>query len=376
MNTQFKHAAAAALAALMLTAVMPFSNAPVKAASKKMVVIGDGAAFGKNLADPSDSFASIAGSQYDVDVVNLAKGSCTTADLLTLLDDPDVVRPALAQADVIVFTVGVQDITDPFMAEAESFKQKTGADFKTLQEMFGLSSRDLAHVPSDSELQAEATALSKALKSNKESGAANILQIGEKLSAYPNAKVICTNVYNPLSLIEEYDGLQGYRKLGYTLIKNAANTTAEDYLNESYKQLAETYGFTVINVYDQFNEVAYKYTGLNTMDYEPNELGHQWIGEQLTAALEGVLPPASDPGAEYAPGDVNNDGSVNSKDANAVLIAAAKLGAGQDSGLDAGAATAADVNHDGVINSKDANCILRFAAAFGAGLNPVMSDYI
>ena len=181
MNTQFKHATASALAALMLIAVMPFTGSTAEAAAKKMVVIGDGVSSGRYLSDPSKSFVSLTGSYYDVDVVNLAKDVCTTEDLLTSLDDPSV-KKQLAQADVIVFTAGLQDVTTPFMAEAENFREQTGADFKTLTELFGLSKADLAYVPTESELKRELLKLSQALKSNMTTGSENILKIGEKLS--------------------------------------------------------------------------------------------------------------------------------------------------------------------------------------------------
>lgn len=75
-------------------------------------------------------------------------------------------------------------------------------------------------------------------------------------------------------------------------------------------------------------------------------------------------------------GDVNNDGSINAKDANAILIAAAKIGTGKASGLTAELEIAADVNGDGTINAKDANIVLRYAAAVGTGVTAKITDYI
>ena len=425
MNTQFKHAAATALAGLMLIAVMPFTGNTAEAATKKMVVIGDSISFGKGLADSSKSFVSLAGSYYGLEVVNLAKDVCTTADLATTLDDPSV-KAQLAQADVIVFTAGMQDVMTPFMEEAENFKQMTGADFKTLKEMFDMSSNDLTYVPTESELKRELVKLTVALRSNMETGSENILKIGEKLSAYPNAKVVCANVYNPLSLIEGYDAMNGNKKLGYDTIKNAAEEATKDNLDAAYAQLASKNGITVIDAYTKFNTLAYKYTGLNSMNYEPNELGHQWYGEQLTDALKDVLQKAPQttstsattttkattttttttkatttttkatttttaattttttaatttttaPVKKHALGDVSGDGVINAKDANYVLVAAAKIGTKQDSGLSKEAYEAADVNGDKSINAKDANSILRYAAAVGTGQNPKITDFV
>ena len=78
----------------------------------------------------------------------------------------------------------------------------------------------------------------------------------------------------------------------------------------------------------------------------------------------------------YATGDVTGDAVINAKDANAVLIAAAKIGTGSASGLTYEATKAADVNADGSINAKDANSILRYAAAVGTGKAAKITDYI
>ena len=70
---------------------------------------------------------------------------------------------------------------------------------------------------------------------------------------------------------------------------------------------------------------------------------------------------------QYLLGDVNDDGCINAKDANEVLIAAARIGTGQASGLNETRQKAADVDHDGRINAEDAAWILRYAAGVGTG---------
>jgi hypothetical protein len=59
-----------------------------------------------------------------------------------------------------------------------------------------------------------------------------------------------------------------------------------------------------------------------------------------------------------------------------ILIAAAKIGTGNASGLTAELERAADVNGDGDINAKDANSVLRYAAAVGAGLSVRIEDFV
>ncbi len=66
-------------------------------------------------------------------------------------------------------------------------------------------------------------------------------------------------------------------------------------------------------------------------------------------------------------GDLNLDGNVNAMDASVLLIAAAKRGAGLETGLTDVQAQAAELNTDGIYNAKDAALILQFAAYAAAG---------
>ena len=72
-------------------------------------------------------------------------------------------------------------------------------------------------------------------------------------------------------------------------------------------------------------------------------------------------------GAHNIPGDPNEDGIVNASDATEMLIASARMGAGQESSLDEAQTQAADVNKDGIVNASDAAIVLRYAAAVGSG---------
>ncbi len=88
-----------------------------------------------------------------------------------------------------------------------------------------------------------------------------------------------------------------------------------------------------------------------------------------------VIPSDTETALEF--GDLNNNGAVNAEDASLILIAAAKQGSGQDSGLTETQKTAADVNQDGKINASDAAYILQYAAAAGAGaFSGTLSEYM
>ncbi|MBR2088495.1 MAG: hypothetical protein IJ906_15490, partial [Oscillospiraceae bacterium] len=106
----------------------------------------------------------------------------------------------------------------------------------------------------------------------------------------------------------------------------------------------------------------------------------------VTAEITGTLPDGSIQtdtitlGTVYIAkkGDVNLDGKVNAKDANAVLLYAAKVGTnsapnyygGTDAEMEKFGEFLADVNDDTQNNAKDANAMLIYAAQIGTGLTP------
>ncbi len=75
-------------------------------------------------------------------------------------------------------------------------------------------------------------------------------------------------------------------------------------------------------------------------------------------------------------GDINRDNQVDASDAAAVLVAAAKVGSGNASGLSRGQERDADVDGGGDFNAQDASLILRYAAAVGSGYRGSLTAYL
>ncbi len=76
-------------------------------------------------------------------------------------------------------------------------------------------------------------------------------------------------------------------------------------------------------------------------------------------------------------GDANEDTLVDASDAADILVAAAKIGSGADSGLTESQLAVADVNGDGAIDAMDAAAILSYAAAIGSGnADAKLEDFI
>lgn len=94
---------------------------------------------------------------------------------------------------------------------------------------------------------------------------------------------------------------------------------------------------------------------------------------QATAAED---PPAAQPKVDpYTLGDPTGDGSINAEDATMILVAAARIGTGGESGLTSQEFAAADIDSNNAINAMDATAILRFAAAMGTGTASDIRDY-
>lgn len=74
-------------------------------------------------------------------------------------------------------------------------------------------------------------------------------------------------------------------------------------------------------------------------------------------------------------GDADLNGIVNAADAGDVLVAAAAIGAGGDSGLNAEQTANADVDGNGVLDATDAAWILRYAAYAGTGGTMTMEQF-
>lgn len=75
-------------------------------------------------------------------------------------------------------------------------------------------------------------------------------------------------------------------------------------------------------------------------------------------------------------GDVDEDGDVDAADAANILVAAAAVGAGGESGLSEQQKKNADVNGNGGFDSTDAAYVLQYAAAAGAGYSGTINDFM
>lgn len=130
---------------------------------------------------------------------------------------------------------------------------------------------------------------------------------------------------------------------GVTTISTITDIPVQN--GSAYTEVIED-GVTVALEYDQENDVI--------------------TDQTLTAEVTNVV----------TVGDLNSDGEINASDAAMILVVAAAVGSGSDSGLTTEQEIAADLNSDGGFNAVDAAIVLQYAAAVGSGYTGTLDDFL
>ncbi len=367
MNRTFRQCAAAMLAAVMTLSAGAVS-ASAEEEAKKIVVLGDSTVTGAQIVRNADgefettyldkSYADLVAEGLGASMQTFAADAYTIADVIATMDEADV-QQALAEADIIIVSVGLHDTMDAFMDTAWGFMDQFG--FARFADVFTAQLADYG--VGESDLQTYASDLTYAMKSKRAAAAEKMQALGEKLSAYSDAQIVCTNVYNCIDTIENLNDLTANRKMAYSTICNTVSNNLNDSqsgsVNHSLNQMAETYGFDVIDVHAGFKGYAYQYVNLDELDMNPNASGHAWIADAILAVT-----------AELMTGDVDGNGAVDATDASFILQHAADIGAGGSGTLMGTQITAGDVNRDGMVDASDASKVLYYAAVEGTGGTP------
>lgn len=339
--------------AAMMAAIMTLSAAGANASAeeaKNIVILGDSVSAGTALGDGEQSYVAFIEEQTGATVQNFSAADYTTEDVLALLDDAQV-QAALENADVILVNVGIHDIMDPFMAKAYEYMEKWG--FEKFEDVFSAQLEDYGLT--DSDLIKYNNELTVAVKTNRETAAANMLAIGEKLAVYSDSHIVFQNVYNSINTIENFDSLTSKRQTAYKTVYNTVSLALNDSVNASITQLADTYNYDVADVFSAFEGYAYKYANLAELDVNPTAEGHQVIAAVVYDKIRTL-----------DKGDVNGDGFVDAADAACVLIHATDIGASGNGTLNVRSFPAADVIADDTADALDATRILVYATDLGA----------
>lgn len=352
MRKNVKRCTAAVLAAILAVSA---SIASASAESKcKIVVIGDSIS-----ADGEGSYVDLITKQTGAEVINFAKDDCTTGSLLADLDS-QAFQTELSDADVILVTVGMHDAMDPFMAKTHEWMDTFG--FESFRDVFTAQLSDYGLTEDALNDYFDEIKIALRDEVDYEASAANMLSIGEKLSAYTDAQVIYQTNYNCINTIEDIGSLSDKRQYAYNSICRNVTYYLNKGANASMSTIASAYGGTVIDVFTGFDGLAYKYVNLDKLDLNPNAAGHQWIAEQILNVM--VIPddPTEEPTGDRPMGDVDGNNTVDALDASLILIHAAASGSSGTGTLDEAALKAADFNRDGTVDALDASSILVYAA--------------
>ena len=265
------------------------STVPVQADDgQKVVIIGDSISTGAGLAEGEKSYVDWLAYYTDVQIQNFAQDNYTTAEVLQCLDNAQI-QAALSEADMILVTVGIHDIMDPFLEVANSYMTKFG--FEKFTDVFTANLADYG-IESEDDLIPYSNNLGRAVRSNQDTAAENMLAITDKLSQYQNAKIIYQTVYNSTDTIENLSSLSRKRQNAYTTVCNPITSVVNECFNNHLYELEEQGSCLVVDTFAGFKSYAYQYTNLNDLDANPNAAGHIWIADAIIekAGLEKTEP--------------------------------------------------------------------------------------
>lgn len=355
-------AAAAMLTIAAMTMPMPTVSAADDVDPYSVVVLGDSISTGYGLEDSSKAYVSILEQHMNQKVTNLAKDGTTSSELLQLLQGDSTMQSAVAGADIIVVTIGANDILQPVLNN----------DVVKVDDYDNVY--DLANAIKDNQI-----AFQKYLRANMPTAVANananidsiILQLK---STNDHAKLVFQTVYDPLSVDQDDTGLSSN---ALSMLSTFSNGQMYQYLNgsanggtyipvglnqnlQTHAQNGEIY---LADVYNIFLHHAWTNVNIANADVHPTATGHAAIANLLIDS--GYFPTVTN-----TAGDVDGDGNVAVSDAVAVLTEYARVAAGNEAQFNPAQKKSADVNGDGMIDVSDAVGILVYYAKQAAGQTP------
>jgi hypothetical protein len=372
-----------------LTAI-PFNVYAVEKNSS-IVLLGDGVFTGAELPEGERSCAEILDSMTDAEIHNFASDSATTADVLAQLDD-SAVQSALSGADVIIVSAGMHDIFDPYIETAKEQLAKFESDYnwhlENITELFYMRPEDLG-IDSDmvDALATEYTnPLARAARQNRNSAAENLENIGQKLSAYPNAKVIYVNCFNIMDTLGNISELSAKRQDSYNVVKRPVSSCLNSdkvNVNGAIRNNATNYGSIIIDTFSGFEGMAYEYSCLPILTPNLSSAGHEWIALEILSAI------GEDENSKVSEtlkvGDANCDGNIDAADAAKLLVHSANNGGGgvgyfgsyaqKIGNITAIGKTPSEGDTD-IIDATDAALILQYAALQGSGQNADFAELV
>lgn len=388
--------AAAILAAisLMMSAVPTEASAEE---SMSIVALGDSITTGYSKDGTLiASYAEMVSDYYGAELTSFAQDGLTSSGLLEQLSDVSV-QAAVAEADVVLVTIGGNDILQ--LVLNNDYIDAT--QYESMNQLIsGLKTESGA--PNYAVLTPFNLYLTKTMPGVIANFRSNVAAIAEQLKASTNAKIVFQTVYNPMDCDADDTDLavSGSMEILSSnvnkFLEGIADNTAfpkGQCVNGAIRDLT---GVTVVDTFQTVYDHGYYYTDIKMVDVHPNSIGHLAIAETIMDAL--ALP---ETGAENGTklrlaytasgaektlgnidsalndsimgkvmknsyGDVDANGAVEIADATSVLSIYAANGAGTESPITGVNAQAADADQNGTVDISDATLVLGYYAAKGA----------
>lgn len=358
---------AIAAAAMLTIAAMTMPMQTVSAedivdAPYNVVVLGDSISTGYGLEDSSKSYVSVLEHHMNQKVTNLAKDGTTSSELLQSLQGDSTMQSAVAGADIIVVTIGANDILQPVLNN----------DVVKVDDYDNVY--DLANAIKDNQI-----AFQKYLRATMPTAVANantnidniILQLK---STNDHAKLIFQTVYDPLSVDQDDTGLSANalsmlsafsNGQMYQYLNGSANggTYIPVGLNQNLQTHAQNGEIYLADVYSAFLHHAWTNVNIANADVHPTATGHAAIANLLIES--GYFPSVAN-----IDGDIDGDEKIDVSDAVAVLTEYARIAAGNEAQFNPAQKKSADVNGDGMLDVSDAVGILIYYAKQASGQTP------
>lgn len=261
-----------------------------------IVVLGDSIAYGIGSTNAeTKSFGALVGEKVNGKVTNLGISGLDSTQLLEKLET-DEFQNALKEADVVLMSIGSNDILKPFVnivTEAVGVKDNSDKEvYEKIQKQFMKTAKE---EPLEA-INSLAKAILKVYASDEiEKGCQgfpdNFDAIIDKIHTLnSDALIYANNVYNP------YYGV-AYEYQGLTLLN--VHEICELYVNEINKAFDRTSkDYTMIDMYSIFRQQGY--TNVNqasvedfsgfSFDPHPNDKGYQLMADYIYTQMDSIAP--------------------------------------------------------------------------------------
>lgn len=261
-----------------------------------IVVLGDSIAYGIGSSDAKTRcFGALVGEKVNGKVTNLGISGLDSTQLLKKLDTKKF-QEALKDADVVLMSIGSNDILKPFVSIVTESVGVKDEDDKEVYEKIQKKFMKMAKEEPLEAVNSLAKAILKVYASDDiEKGCEGFPKnfdaiIGKIKEINPDTLIYANNVYNP------YYGV-AYDYQGLTLLN--VHEICELYVNEINKAFdRKSEDYTMIDMYSIFRQQGYTnvnpasiedFSGFN-FDPHPNDRGYQLMADYIYTHMDSAAP--------------------------------------------------------------------------------------